>query len=155
MSPAEAKQASLSFRKLLKEGVDPIWHAKTKTASRVRGRMEAVLDRAKARRLREGDSSALWRGHLDQLLLKRSRVQTVVRHPAMPSDELAACIRDLGAEASGARWKKIDDGKALWVILGSRMKAGRTSTRRGRAMLYCHPSRSSVAVQWSSAARPG
>ena len=125
--------------------LDPIWHTKTETASRVRGRIEAVLDWAKARRLREGDNPALWRGHLDQLLPKRSRVQKVVHHPALPFDEMGAFMRDLSAEVGvaarsfefqiltaartgeviGARWDEIDEGRALWVIPGRRMKAGR------------------------------
>ena len=145
VSLTDARQASLSSRKFIKQGVDPIWHTKTETASRVRGRMEAVLDWAKARRLREGDNPALWRGHLDQLLPKRSRVQTVVHHPALPFDEMGAFMRDLGAEVGiaargfefqiltaartgeviGARWDEIDEGRALWVIPGCRMKAGR------------------------------
>ena len=130
---------------LVMKVLDPIWHTKTETASRVRGRMEAVLDWAKARRLREGDNPALWRGHLDQLLPKRSRVQTVAHHPALPFDEIGAFMRDLGAEVVvaargfefqiltaartgeviGACWDEIDEGRALWVIPGGRMKAGR------------------------------
>jgi len=125
--------------------LDPIWHTKTETASRVRGRMEAVLDWAKARRLCEGDNPALWRGHLDQLLPKRSRVQKVVHHPALPFDEMGAFMRDLGAEVGvaargfefqiltaartgeviGAYWDEIDEGRARWVIPGRRMKAGK------------------------------
>ena len=130
---------------LVMKVLDPIWQTKTETASRVRGRMESVLDWAKARRFREGDNPALWRGHLDQLLPKRSRVQTVVHHPALPFDEMASFMRNLGAEAGtaargfefqiltagrtgeviGARWEEIDESKALWLIPGSRMKAGR------------------------------
>ena len=130
---------------LVMKVLDPIWHTKTETASRVRGRMESVLDWAKARHLREGDNPALWRGHLDQLLPKRSRVQKVVHHPALPFDEMGAFMRDLAAEVGiaargfefqiltaartgeviGARWEEIDESRALWVISGSRMKAGR------------------------------
>ena len=145
VSLADARQASLPSRKLIKQGVDPIWHTKTETASRVRGRMEAVLDWARARRLREEDNPALWRGHLDQLLPKRSRAQTVVHHPALPFDEMGAFMRDLSVEVAvaargfefqiltaartgeviGARWDEIDEGRAPWLIPGRRMKAGR------------------------------
>ena len=130
---------------LVMKVLDPIWHTKTETASRVRGRLESVLDWAKARRLREGDNPALWRGHLDQLLPKRSRVQKVVHHPALPFDEMGAFMCDLAAEVGiaargfefqiltaartgeviGARWDEVHEGRALWVIPGSRMKAGR------------------------------
>ena len=147
---------------LVMKVLDPIWHTKTETASRLRGRMESVLDWAKARHLREGNNPALWRGHLDQLLPKRSRVQKVVHHPALPFDEMGAFMRDLAAEIGiaargfefqiltaartgeviGARWEEIDEGKALWVIPGSRMKAGREPGPLGGGWSHTeHPTR--------------
>ena len=64
--------------------LEPIWATKTETASRVRGRIEAVLSWAKARKYRAGENPAQWRGHLDTLLPARSKVRRVVRHPALP-----------------------------------------------------------------------
>src|ERR1700722_12673124 len=68
----------------------PIWETKTETASRVRGRIEKVLDRAKALQLRQGENPATWRGHLDQLFPPRSQVAPVENHPALPYTELPA-----------------------------------------------------------------
>lgn len=67
---------------------EPIWATKSETAGKVRGRMETVLDWAKARGYRQGDNPARWRGHLDQLLPRRSKVRKVRHHPALPFDEL-------------------------------------------------------------------
>ena len=62
--------------------LEPIWTTKNETASRLRGRVEAILDWAKARGLREGENPARWRGHLQNLLAKRSKVHRVEHHPA-------------------------------------------------------------------------
>ena len=111
----------------------------------MRGRIESVLDGAKARRLGEGDNPALWRNHLDQLLPKRSRVQKVAHLPALHFDDMGTFLRIFAAEVGtaargfefqiltaartgeviGARWDEVGEGRALWVIPGSRMKAGR------------------------------
>ena len=123
----------------------PIWNEKTETASRVRGRIENVLDYAAARGWRVGENPARWRGHLDKLLPPRSKVAAVEHHPAVPWREIgrvmarlaesqgtaARCLQFLiltaarSGEARGARWKEIDLDAALWAIPGSRMKAGR------------------------------
>lgn len=66
--------------------LQPIWQTKPETASRIRGRIERVLDSAKAQGLRSGENPARWRGHLDQLLPKRQRL-TRGHHAAMPYDE--------------------------------------------------------------------
>jgi integrase-like protein len=63
--------------------LQPIWNTKTETASRVRGRIEKVLDRAKALKLRAGENPARWTGHLDQLLPRRSQVAPVKHHEAL------------------------------------------------------------------------
>src|SRR5215470_13342921 len=63
--------------------LEPIWKTKTETASRLRGRLEAVLSWAKARGLRSGENPAQWRGHLKALLPERSKVRRVVHHPAL------------------------------------------------------------------------
>ena len=122
----------------------PLWKEKTETATRLRGRIERVLDAAKARGLRAGDNPARWRGHLDQLLAKRQRL-TRGHHAAMPYAELPAFISDLRSRqvtaalalefailtaarsgvVLGARWDEFDLDRAVWTIPAVRMKAGR------------------------------
>lgn len=70
--------------------IEPIWKTKTETASRVRGRIEKVLDRAKALKLRKGENAAQWRGNLDQLLPTKSQVAPVENHPALPYSQMPA-----------------------------------------------------------------
>lgn len=125
--------------------LEPIWATKTETASRVRGRMEAVLDWAAARGYRSGDNPARWRGHLDKLLPARSKVQRVAHFAAMPYGAIPAYMRTLAAtpgiaalalrftiltaartgDTIGATWGEIDRDAALWIIPAQRMKAGR------------------------------
>jgi integrase len=127
----------------------PIWQTKHETAKRVRGRIEKVLDAAKARNLRHGENSAAWRGNLDHLLLTSKK--PVRRHPAMTIDDIpdfigrlretlsvaARCMEFLiltasrSSEAIGARWEEIDVATRTWTIpgfnadTGRHMKAGR------------------------------
>ncbi|MET4801400.1 integrase arm-type DNA-binding domain-containing protein [Bradyrhizobium sp. LB11.1] len=121
----------------------PLWNATPTTAGRVRGRIERVLDAAKAQGFRSGDNPARWRGHLDQLLPKRQRI-TRGHHAAMPYSEVPAFIIDLRAreavaaialefailtaarsgEVLGATWPEFDFDGALWTVPASRMKAG-------------------------------
>jgi integrase len=125
--------------------LERIWSKKTETASRVRSRIETVLDWATASGYRLGDNPARWRGHLENLLPKRSKVQKVKHHPALPYEEIGTfmvLLRDREAiaarameftiltaartgEAIGARWKEIDLEKKEWVIPGERTKGGR------------------------------
>ena len=125
--------------------IEPLWHEKAETASRLRGRIEAVLDYAAARGWRVGDNPARWRGHLANLLPKRSKVSEVRHHPALPWAEIGAFMAALRAEAGqaaralefiiltasrtnevlGARWSEIDLAERSWTIPASRMKAGR------------------------------
>ena len=122
----------------------PFWNEKPETASRLRGRIERVLDAAKAQGLRSGENPARWRGHLDQLLPKRQRL-TRGHHAAMDYAELPAFMSELKArqataaralefailtaarsgEVLGARWHEIDLDRAVWSIPAARMKAGR------------------------------
>lgn len=122
----------------------PLWSKVPETASRLRGRIEKVLDAAKARGYRTGENPARWRGHLDNLLPKRQRL-TRGHHKALPYAEvpaLAARLREQGSvsalclefviltaarsgEAMGARWSEIDLERGVWTIPASRMKAGR------------------------------
>jgi len=130
---------------LVMKVLEPIWNEKAETASRVRGRVELVLDWAAAMKLRKGENPARWRGHLDKLLPRRSKVRTVKHHPALPYAGMGAFWRDLGkkegmsaealrfailtacrtGEAIGARWGEIDLTGKCWTIPAARMKAGR------------------------------
>ena len=123
----------------------PIWNEKTETASRLRGRIENVLDYAAARGWRVGENPARWRGHLAKLLPQRSKVAAVAHHAAVRWQDIgrvmarlaesqgtgARCLQFLiltttrSAEARGARWNEIDLDAALWTIPGARMKAGK------------------------------
>lgn len=125
--------------------LEPIWKTKTETASRLRGRIEQILDWATARGYREGLNPARWRGHLDKLLPKPSKVARVEHHDALPVSEVGtfmAALRkqeSIGAKAlelviltaarsgevRGARWSEVDLDNGLWVVPGHRMKAGK------------------------------
>jgi integrase len=122
----------------------PLWNEKPETASRLRGRIERVLDSAKAQGLHSGENPARWRGHLDQLLPKRQRL-TRGNHAAMNYGDIPAFIGDLqsrGATAAleleftiltaarrgevlGARWDEFELERAVWTLPAHRMKAGR------------------------------
>lgn len=123
--------------------LEPIWSTKTETASRVRGRIESVLDWAKVRGYRKGENPARWKGHLDHILPPRSKVQKVKHHPALDYQEVGAFIAALkgvdgmGAralefailcasrsnEVRGATWSEIDQAAGVWIIPAERMKA--------------------------------
>lgn len=125
--------------------LEPLWQSRTETASRLRGRIEAVLDYATARGWRAGENPARWRGHLANLLPKRSKVQRVQHHAACPWQEAGAFMAELAqrdglaalalrfviltaartGEALGARWSEIDMAAKVWTVPGTRMKAGR------------------------------
>lgn len=130
---------------LVLKAIEPIWTAKPETANRVRGRVESVLDWAKARGFRDGENPARWRGHLDKLLPNRRKVRKVRNHPAMPYAELPAFMRELRGregmsaraleftiltaartgETLGARWPEMDLAQELWTIPAERMKGGK------------------------------
>jgi len=118
---------------------------KRETANRLRGRIEGILDWAKARDFRAGENPARWRGHLSMLLAARGATEKRKHHAAMPFAEIGGFMADLrgrdgvGAralefailtasrtgEVLGARWSEIDKGARVWIISGDRMKAGR------------------------------
>ena len=130
---------------LVTKALEPIWTAKPETASRMRGRIESILDWAKVRGYRDGENPARWRGHLDHLLPARAKVSKVRHHAALPYDELAGFMGKLRAqggtsaralefailtaartgEVIGARWAEIDLPGKTWTIPAERMKAGR------------------------------
>lgn len=125
--------------------LEPIWTTKTETASRVRGRIESVLDWATVRGYRHGDNPARWRGHLDKVLPKPTKVTKVEHHTALAVDELSAFMVELrkqagiaaralefailtaarSGEVRGATWSEIDLENAVWTIPAERMKAGK------------------------------
>ena len=80
---------------LVMKALEPIWLKKPETAGRVRGRIESVLDWAAARGYRGGENPARWRGHLENLLPKRSKVRQVEHHAALPYTELGAFMAEL------------------------------------------------------------
>ena len=80
---------------LVMKVLEPIWTKKTETASRVRGRIEAVLDWAKAREYRQGENPARWKGHLEKLLPARTKVRTIKHHAALAYDEIGTFMAAL------------------------------------------------------------
>lgn len=130
---------------LVTKVLEPIWAIKPETASRLRGRIESILDWAKARDFRQGENPARWRGHLDKLLSARAKVQKVRHHAALPFDKLGDFMVALQAqegtaaralefliltaartgEVIGARWSEINFGAKTWTIPAERMKAGK------------------------------
>ena len=130
---------------LVMKAIEPIWKTKPETASRLRGRIEAVLSWAKARGYREEDNPARWRGHLDQLLPPRSKVRKVKHHTALAYAQVPAFMARLRDEAGmaalalrfailtaartgeviGATWDEIDLGAGVWTVPAGRMKGGR------------------------------
>lgn len=126
------------------EVLQTLWQTKQETASRLRGRIERVLDAAKAKGLRSGENPARWRGHLEQLLPRRQKLKRG-HHPAMPFDDVPAFMTDLRqrdavaalmlefailcasrtGEVIGAQWPEIDRKAKVWTIPGARMKAGK------------------------------
>jgi integrase len=130
---------------LVMKALEPIWNEKPETASRVRGRIESVLDWATARGYRQGENPARWRGHLENLLPKKSKVWRVEHHAALPYTEIGAFMAELReqdgtaaralefailtaartGEVIGATWSEIDLEGHLWTIPAVRMKAGK------------------------------
>lgn len=125
--------------------LEPIWKEKTETASRVRARIESVLDWAKVKDYRTGENPARWKGYLDNLLPARNKVQKVQHLAALPYAEVSSFMVKLrsregisaralefailtvarGGEVRGATWDEIDFETRVWKIPASRMKAGK------------------------------
>jgi integrase len=125
--------------------LEPIWRTKNETASRLRGRIESVLDWATVCRYRTGDNPARWKGHLDKVLAAPMKIQKVQHHPAVPIDDMPSFIEALhqrigtaagalefviltaarSGEVRGATWDEIDLDAGIWTIPSSRMKAKR------------------------------
>lgn len=125
--------------------LEPIWISKNETASRLRGRVEAVLDWATVRKYRQGENPARWKGHLDKVLAAPSRIQKVLHHRAIAVEKIPAFMCSLreregmaakalhfliltaarSGEVRGATWSEIDETTRIWIVPDSRMKAGR------------------------------
>ena len=129
---------------LVMKVLEPIWTTRSETATRVRARIESVLDWATTHGYRRGENPARWRGHLQNLLPKRSRVKWVQHYAALPFKQMPAFMVDLRAqnsvsaralefviltavrsgEATGALWSEIDMKVGIWTVPAERMKAG-------------------------------
>ena len=125
--------------------LEPIWTEKSETASRVRGRIETILDWAKVRGYRDGQNPARWRGHLDHTLPRRSKVAKVEHHAAMPFHKVPKFMEALReqdgvaaralefliltaartGEVIGATWREMDLEEGIWTVPAERMKAGK------------------------------
>ena len=125
--------------------LEPIWTTKPETASRVRNRIELVLDWATARGFRKGENPARWKGHLNNLMPEKSRVKTVRHFPALPYSQVGAFmaalrkVEGMGAraleftiltaarsgEVRGATLNEIDIKGKVWTVPDARMKAGK------------------------------
>lgn len=123
--------------------IEPIWSTKTETATRLRGRIESVLDWATVREYRTGANPARWKGHLETLLPAPGKVADKSHHAALPAGELGKFMQDLrkqvgtgaraleftiltaarSGEVRGATWAEIDLAAKVWTIPASRMKA--------------------------------
>ena len=127
---------------LVMQVLEPIWTVKPETASRLRGRIEKVLNWATAGGFRQGENPARWRGHLENLLPHHARVRKVKHHAALPYSEIGAFMADLRerkgvaaaaldfliltaartSEVIGACWHEIDIPMQTWIIPADRMK---------------------------------
>lgn len=127
------------------KALSTIWTEKTETATRVRGRIESVLDWARVAGYRTGENPARWRGHLEHSLAAPTKTKRVVNHPALPWRDIGDFMTDLrkreGVAARGvefailtacrsgevrmASWREVDLQSATWVIPSSRMKMGK------------------------------
>lgn len=123
--------------------LEPIWASKQETASRLRGRIESVIDWATARKYRVGENPARWKGHLENLLANIDKADRIKHHAALPYAQISAFLKALrlqpgtaskavelailtacrSGEVRGASWQEIDLDGALWTIPASRMKA--------------------------------
>jgi integrase len=130
---------------LVMKVIEPIWATKAETASRIRSRIELVLDWAGARGFRDADNPARWKGRLENLLPRRSKVRAVQHHAALPYVEISDFMRSLRerdgvaaralefavltaartGEVFGAKWSEIDFKTKMWTIPGNRMKGAR------------------------------
>ncbi|UVK39915.1 integrase arm-type DNA-binding domain-containing protein [Mesorhizobium sp. AR10] len=142
--PMRPKKVSLVGTDDVLEVLTPIWSEKPETASRLRGRIERVLDFAKTKGWRSGENPALWRGHLKNVLPARKKLSRG-HHPAMPYPEVPSFVARLriaeaiaaraleflilttarSGEVYGAKWPELDFDAGVWTVPAKRMKAGK------------------------------
>ncbi|UZV40253.1 integrase [Acidovorax phage Acica] len=143
--------------------LSPIWKVKTETATRLRGRIEQILDWATAHGYRTGTNPARWRGQLEHILADPSKVAPVKHHPAVGVSDLPAVYQQIAAiegqsaralcflvltaarsgEVRGATWAEFDLDGALWVVPPERMKGKKEHrvplSRQAVALLKAQP----------------
>jgi integrase len=125
---------------LVMQVLQPLWTKKPETASRLRGRIETILDWAKVSGFREGENPARWRGHLDHLLPSKRKVRAVKHHPAVPYKDMPIFMAKLrerdgvaeralecgiltalrSQEFRRAKWTEIDTEERVWTVPGGR-----------------------------------
>jgi integrase len=125
--------------------LEPIWQDKTDTASRIRGRIEIILDWAKFREFRSGENPARWRGHLQLALARPEKIAPHEHHAALPYAAIGELMADLRGrdstsarclefliltaartgEVIGATWDEIDLSAKIWSVPAGRMKSNR------------------------------
>jgi hypothetical protein len=111
--------------------VEPLWQDKTETATRVLNRMSLILDWATARKLRTADNPARWKGHLDAVLPKRSKVQKVINHSALPYSQLSQFMTALHQQSEiGAR------AAELMILTATRTVSGQKAARDRRYIAH-------------------
>lgn len=130
---------------LIMKVLEPMWAEKPETATRLRARIERILDWATVRGYRAGENPARWRGYLDKLLPTLKKKLRVKHHPALPFDEMPDFMTKLRAqegvsaraleftiltaartgEAIGASWPEVDLNATVWAIPASRTKTHR------------------------------
>jgi integrase len=154
--------------------LSPIWGVRTETATRVRGRIESILDWATVSRFRQGDNPARWRGHLENLLADPNKIAPVRNHPALPWREVPAFMLELAkcegvaalaaefaivtatrsGEVRGAKWDEVNLEAKLWTIPAQRMKAAKEHrvplSTVAVALLTAMPSRDGVVFRGRS-----
>ena len=133
---------------LIMKVLEPVWHTKTETASRVRGRVEKVLAWASVYNYRSNDNPATWKGQLEQLLPKPSSIKHVIHHKAIPYKNIYQFIKELRTHQCmsayalefgiltaarteniiGAKWSEIDFDDDKWTIQAENMKIHKTHT---------------------------
>jgi len=155
----------------------PFWSVKPETANRVRQRIEAVIDYASALGVRSGDNPARWRGHLDHLLPKPTKVRAVKHHPALGHSEIANFMGDLrsrtgvaaralgftiltaarSGETRGMTWGEVDLENRTWTIPAVRMKVGKEHRVPLSAAAITHfgPRHDDATLVFESEAKPG
>ena len=130
---------------LVMKVLEPIWQKKTETAKRLRGRIECILDWAKVREYRQGENPARWRGHLENLLARPSKLIKVEHFAALPYAKVNGFLQSVDNQAGlaakslklviftacrsnevlGAAWDEIDFENKVWAIPAERMKTGK------------------------------